>query len=204
MQRIYGLPLIEGWREKIWKPFQKETGITVCYVWQSVDGEEVWQRMLHDPDMHYYGVTGNASFPLEIRAKLVREAYEQRKRVHGFAAVRTSWLKKIPFYSVDSTSWAAGSYWGNVPTFDARTGHVKQLGAGRSAFKENPKKAAAALAMTGGRVKIKDLVNRGQEQNFNALLNQATEAYARFERWFTAYWRTKGVDWDARLSGSGP
>lgn len=199
LQRIYGPDMIAAWRRDLWVPFEKRTGIRVCYVWHP--GEE-WKPYLDHPDMHYLGMGGaNSDFDVPSRAQMVYAAYKAAKPVHGFASVNAKWIRAVPFYSVDSTSWAAGTFFGTVPVFDAKTGKVRQLAAGRSSFSSSPKAAAGRLAKAGGKVRLNALTERdGTKQDYSAFYQHASEVYVRFEQWFTAYWRARGVDWDARLA----
>jgi len=56
---------------------------------------------------------------------------------HGFGMTTWLWLKSLPWYSVDSSSWGAGFRYGNVRMFDpvkakfigVRLGNAKQNGA---------------------------------------------------------------------------
>lgn len=204
LQYIYGREVVEGWRRDIWKPFAREHGITVCYVWHPVDGREAWSEMIADPEMLYLGFSGNQSFPLDQRATMVFEAYRAAKRVHGFASVRAEWIKKVPYFSVDSTSWAAGAFFGNAPCFDATTGSMRQHAIGYGAMKKNPKQTIVNAMRAGGKVSIKDLVAQdGSSQNLGPLYLSAVDEYKKFERWFTAYWRARGVDWEQRLADAG-
>lgn len=201
LQRIYGMELIEKWRHEIWRPFEKRTGIRVCYVWHVTDGDRMWQDFLADDEVNYLGLGSKGNITIEQRARLVHGAYEAGKPVHGFASVNGDWIKHVPYYSVDSTSWAAGTFFGTVPSFNPMTGVVQQTGVGRSTFKAKPRLAIGRLAKAAkGKIKIDTLTESdGKKQDFSAYYQHAADNYARFEQWYTAYWRARGVDWEARL-----
>lgn len=202
LQRIYGMELIERWRHELWRPFEKRTGIRVCYVWHVTDGEDQWEGFLADPEVNYLGLGSGGSIPIDQRARLVHAAYKAGKPVHGFASVNGDWIKQVPYYSVDSTSWAAGTFFGTVPIFNPSTGVVQQLGVGRNTFKAKPRLAAGRLVRAGkGKIKFDTLTESdGKKQDFSAYYQHAAENYRRFEQWYTAYWRIRGVDWEARLA----
>lgn len=205
LQHIYGADIVDGWRRDLWMPFEQRTGIRVCYVWHSTDEDAGWARMLSDPHMRYLGLGSKGATDPKQRARMVMLAYKAGKPVHGFASVNASWIRNVPFYSVDSTSWAAGTFFGTVPVFDPNKGTVRQLAVGRNAMRKDPRLAAGRLASAGGKIKVKDLVETdGQKQDFSTFYQQAADAYLRFENHYTAYWRRRGVDWSARLGADEP
>jgi hypothetical protein len=204
IQKIYGMPTIQGWRENIWMPFEEETGIRVCYVWHPADGEAAWDALLDDPRVHYLGMGTNfKAMPTKDWARLIFKAYQAGKPVHGFAKVSGSHLMQVPFYSVDSTSWAAGTFFGTVPDFDARRGVMVQRPVGdRAAAKHGQKKVLTRLAKSsGGGVGVGVLQGGSSGKDFTSFYNHAALEYEKAERWYTSYWKARGVDWDAKLSG---
>jgi hypothetical protein len=207
IQRIYGLPVIDGWRKTIWQPFERASGIRVCYVWHPSDGEARWEELLADPDVHYLGMGSSFKMmPVEAWARLVYRAYQAGKPVHGFAKINAKYLMKVPFYSVDSTSWASGSFFGTVPHFNATTGAINQRSVGDKA-RQNVGAAAVLtrLAVTAqGKIKA-DLLQRGAfiGKDYQSFYQNGVDQYTRFEAWFTAYWKARGVDWDAQLARHG-
>lgn len=204
LQRIYGGDTVAAWRRDLWAPFERRTGIRVCYVWHPGDD---WSSYLNDPDMHYLGMGGaNSDFDMPTRAAMVHQAYKAGKPVHGFASVNSKWIRQVPFYSVDSTSWASSAFFGGLPKFDGVTGRMQQVKVGKAAFTQDSKKAVGRIAHHGkGKVKI-DVLTAGKEQRYARLhdyFQHAADEYDRLERWYTAYWRARGIDWDAAVRGAG-
>lgn len=199
LQRIYGRDVIDAWRRDVWIPFEQHTGIRVAYVHHPGDS---WQEYLDHPDMRHLGMGGNlATLDLQIRAKMALEAYCAGKPIHGFAKVSARQLRVIPYHSVDSTSWSSGIFFGTVPTFNAVNGALRQRAAGRDAFRTEPHIAAARMASTGGKLQLNTLLGTRSVANWAGFLQYAADQYDRMERWYTEYWRAKGVDWDGKLAG---
>lgn len=201
LQDLYGIDLIEKWRWEIWKPFEKETGIKVVYNHHITESLDRWQEMLDDPGMTRLALSIPRNKDLRIYGAKVYEAYEAGKPVHGFAQVRKRSMRVIPFYSVDSTSWGAGALFGTVHSFNSQHGLNKTAAAGRSVFKKNPRKAMAALLKsTKGKVRAKDMLGVEAGGSLSRLYQNASDSYMEMEDWYTAYWKVKGVDWDAKLA----
>jgi hypothetical protein len=201
VQKVYGMATVEAWRRDLWAPFEARTGIPVCYVWHPSDGSAAWDAMLDNPDMHYLGMGGTLeSLDTRVWADQVHRAYKAGKPVHGFAKVSARHLKAIPFASVDSTSWAAGTFFGTIPYFDPTTGTMRQMHAGRRTFAKSPKTAASRVLRAGGKVSLNTLVAKNGKESFEPFYRHASVQYERLEQWFTAYWRARGVDWDPYLN----
>ena len=207
LQRIYGLDVVEAWRRDLWAPFEQEMGIRVCYVWHEVDGLAKWSSMLNDPTVRYMGVGGDRTIPVDLRRRMTLHAYAAGKPVHGFASVDVRWMRQIPFYSVDSTSWAVGAQvFGLVPRFDAAAGKIRQGPVGNRQMRENPKIAAANLMRAKGFFPsdiLEKTNGERSEKNYNRFYSAAGEVFRQLEEWHTAYWRAKGLDWDAQLRKHG-
>ena len=202
LQDLYGEEAVAAWRKDIFAPFEKETGVRVCYVWHAPDGQKGWDALLAS-DASYLGVggpIGPKGLPLGVATRMMLRAYEAKKPVHGFAKVKGRLLRHVPFYSVDSTSWGAGVLYGTVHHFDHRTGEMRLARAGRSAFKSNPALAGGKLAIAARRVRASDMAGGSAgAKNLSSVYQESADAYREFEKWFTAYWKGRGVDWSARL-----
>lgn len=194
LQDIYGVEQIMRWREDVWKPFERETGIRVCYNQHIQDPLELWPQLVADPDVRYLALSVPKNKDLVPYARMVYLAYEAGVPVHGFAQVKEHRLRAIPFASVDSTSWGSGSLFGSVHSFEK--GKNKTRGAGRSVWRDDPNKALAALTMTGGRVRMRDVLGVKAGGSLSRVYQNAADAFDKMESWYTAYWRVKGVDWE--------
>jgi len=202
LQDLYGTEQIQKWREDYFFPFQARTGITVAFCWHAVDGLKVWDAMLADPRVRYVGFSALYKMPLEHGAQFALQAYKAGKPIHGFACVRERFLKVVPFYSVDSTSWGAGSLFGTVHKFDPMRGTIVGKDAGRSAMRKNQAKAVGNLLTSKGRVHLRDLMGRDAGGDLSRMYQEAARVHEQFEQWYTAYWRAKGINWEKRLAGN--
>ena len=199
LQDIYGIDLIQEWREKYWYPLEEETGVRVCYVMHGSDTDDTWKEMLAHPSMNLLGMSIVAGQPLERWVKRGFEAYEEGKPVHGFACVKAARMKVIPFWSVDSTSWGAGSMFGTVSSFNARIGKVQEGHAGRRTYRKDPKAALGKLLKTRGRVRTRDVLGTSAGGSLSRLYQNAAIEYAKMERFYNSYWKAKGIDWQKQL-----
>lgn len=215
LQDLYGMDVVTAWRRDIWMPFQRESGIPVCFVRHVTDGPRAWWDMLDHPDMHYIGFSGamrmggtgtgaGVGTGWRDAARMVHDAYLVGKPVHGFAQVRVAGMRVVPFYSVDSTSWGAGALFGTVHTFDLKHGRMRSNGVGSAAFKTNPARAAGTLLRTKARVSAKDMAGgSSQATGLSAIYQEAANAYKAQQDWHTGWWKNKGVDWEGKLNEAG-
>jgi len=196
LQDLYGLPVVEQWREELCIPFEHETGIPVCYVWHGNDGRRGWDALLRDDRKRVLGIGGKIISKGGLSGgdaqAMVLDAYAAGKAVHGFAQVKTDVMRTVPFSSVDSTSWGSAAIYGSTSVFDAASGTVRKRYAGRRDFALHPDKAMGVLLTTGGRVRRDDMQNAAGTVK---VYQEAVNAYDQQEQFFTAWWLAKGVDW---------
>lgn len=126
--------------------------------------------------------------------EVVRPLYENGIRVHGFAMVRMRLLRLVPFYSVDSTGWKSGVMWGKAysPTGKSVIDHMENVPTIPGAAL---KKMSSAMSMLGIAPVSNEKADGRLSINLAAVL--ATENAVRL---VTAYWKAKGVNWDAKLA----
>jgi hypothetical protein len=108
--------------------------------------------------------------PLDY-ARFIAAAYQRGVRVHGFMITGSADLERFPFYSVDSTSWLAGSRYGQVSRL-SRTG-VGARGA---------KDGTAPSPGSNWRLHVPALV-------------ESIRTWQEVERRVTESWAARGVDW---------
>ena len=106
--------------------FQRETGKYAIFVWHKELGEEGWRRMLENPEVRWVGLNkdlGYGNFPLWRR--MVGEAKDYGKKIHGFAAVRRPLLEAVDIDSADSTTaFTTTDKFGQSEFYDSRVdGH---------------------------------------------------------------------------------
>lgn len=115
LEYLVGGDIVQEWNEKYFEPFMLETGIPVCFVWHSDGSKLTWEQYCQR--YPYVGVswsTDDGSGGLKNGLKLLQTAEKYNTVVHGMAMTRTSLLTKLPFYTVDSTTWMVGVQYGEV------------------------------------------------------------------------------------------
>lgn len=107
VDRLFGMKRQWEIREKYFEPFQKRTGIPVCYIYRSEYPEKDWTEMCKR--YNYVGISGaNDDASIRQMKKLIGIAKKFNAVVHGFAMTKPSVLPDLPFFSVDSISWKMG------------------------------------------------------------------------------------------------
>lgn len=118
IENLVGGDQVQEWNEKYFEPFMLETGIPVCFVWHSESTKLSWEQYCQR--YPYVGVSwGTDSYDdgsggLKTGQRMLKVAEKYGAVVHGMAMTRTSLLTKLPFYTVDSTTWMVGVQYGEV------------------------------------------------------------------------------------------
>ena len=124
LQAMFGIELITEWRRKFFEPFMLETGIPVCFVWHTCDGNEGWVKLCQRYPYVSVSMTSDKHELADLNHKfIIAEKYGAV--VQGMGSTRTSLLPQFPFYSVDSTSWKAGMRYGLLSVWDGKA--VRQV-----------------------------------------------------------------------------
>lgn len=116
---IVGVDKVNEWREKYFEPLEKE-GVQVCYIWHLIRGEKGWEDMCRK--YSYIGLTvqNDKTASVQRLMKRINVAKRYNTRVHGMALTKTEMLARVPFYTVDSTTWLVGQQFGELNLFDGR------------------------------------------------------------------------------------
>lgn len=106
------------------KRFEKE-GFNVVPVFHPNDSKEYAEMLIRDYD--YVGIGGIAVDGDKYRARDFQQYFKQMRKehtkVHGFGMTQQEPMRRMPFYSVDSTSWLSGARYGT--TYEFRNGQLK-------------------------------------------------------------------------------
>lgn len=102
--------------EKIleWHAMWKESKLpNVVYVYHPTQPISYWEKIC--AENKYVGIQGNLPLPRYNSYFSIAKRY--KTKVHGFAMTKTDPMMKLPFFSVDSTSWQAGERFGMTYEF---------------------------------------------------------------------------------------
>ena len=107
------------------KRFEDE-GFHVIPVFHPNDSEDYKRMLIREYD--YVGIGGLAvdtgrKFYAQQFSKYFLEMRKHQTKVHGFGMTQQEPMRRMPFYSVDSTSWLSGSRYGT--TYEFRNGQLK-------------------------------------------------------------------------------
>ena len=118
IEAIVGGKQVQEWNEKYFEPFMLETGIPVCFVWHESSTFLTWEAYCQR--YPYVGLSwgtdtySDGTGGLKTGLARLQVAEKHGAVVHGMAMTRTSLLTKLPFYTVDSTTWMVGVQYGEV------------------------------------------------------------------------------------------
>lgn len=116
LEYLVGGEQVQIWNEKYFEPFMLRTGIPVCFVYHDNATKLTWEQYCER--YPYVGVSwggldtqGN---DLGYGMKKLKVAEKYGAVVHGMAMTQTALLTKLPFYTVDSTTWLVGLQYGEI------------------------------------------------------------------------------------------
>jgi hypothetical protein len=113
---VYGYEKVKGLRKKI----ESKTGKQSIPVFHKNRGFADWVSMCKDYKYISIGIAGKDVSWGDYKTfnKFVLSAMEHETKVHGLGITGMESLKRIPFYSVDSSAWTAGNRYKTIYNFD--------------------------------------------------------------------------------------
>lgn len=113
LEFIVDSEIVQRWNEKYFEPFMLRTGIPVCFVHHDEATKMTWEQYCQR--YPYVGVSyGDRGADLAYGLDKLRTAEKYGAVVHGMAMTQTALLTKLPFYTVDSTTWLVGLQYGEI------------------------------------------------------------------------------------------
>jgi hypothetical protein len=119
IDNVVGMEKMLEYDNDIFRPIERE-GVPICYVWHEEYGYDFWLKMCREHE--YVGLPGHLDEA--VYHKMLRPAMMNGCRVHGFACTKASILGKVPFATVDSTSWKAGERFGQTFVYEGGKLHT--------------------------------------------------------------------------------
>lgn len=116
LEYLVGGEKVQEWNEKYFEPFMLRTGIPVCFVYHDNATKLTWEQYCQR--YPYVGISwggldtqGN---DLNYGIQKLKVAEKYGAVAHGMAMTQTALLTKLPFYTVDSTTWLVGLQYGEI------------------------------------------------------------------------------------------
>lgn len=116
--------------EEIRNYIELKTGKQSIPVFHKILGMEYYKNLCENYKYIAIGASGQHDSRWtrtnpELLKKMVLYANQKNVKVHGLGYTKIEMLKKIPFYSVDSTSWLSGNRFGSIYIFNGN-GFIKK------------------------------------------------------------------------------
>jgi|TARA_R110000744_G_scaffold282556_2_gene394232 hypothetical protein len=112
---IFGYDKVKKLRARI----ERNTGKRSIPVFHTKRGLDDWKYICKDYDYIALGIAGKdvAWGDADAFHRFVLSAQEHNTNVHGLGITGMKSLRKVPFYSVDSSSWTSGNRYGGAMHF---------------------------------------------------------------------------------------
>jgi len=217
--------MIYAWRDELMFPFQEETGVPIVFgLHHGVESTSAFENLVTDPRVKYLGMSaaitrqsmadaaGSVEGYYKYMAMVADYCYTVGIKFHGYAVTRVNLLRRIPYYSCDSVSWQQALHFGGAMTFDAKSGNLIRIKAGKTLVRDKGAKALAKnvlkLRSHGSNLKPLDVIGRTKVKgrlraDHLAIFKDQAKVFVDMETYFTEYWRLKGFDWSKQLAKVG-
>ena len=177
---LVGQDKILKWREEL-----KEMGVfgkCITVYHPAVVSDDDFMAMIKESESRYIGFEGFRPGKKHIDYnKYLKICYENKVKSHGFAMTKEQVYGDYPFFSVDSTSWKAGSLWGTT-RLELKNGKHKNV-----SFRNKK-------ALMG----VKDLdLAALSSHNKTACVSrdsQSVGSYLQTELFYTRLWQKRNID----------
>lgn len=121
LEYLVGADIVQEWNRKYFEPFMAETGIPVCFIWHGEATKLTWEQYCKRyPYVGISAVTDNLQSAESFLAEKLKVAERYGTVVHGMGMTRTAILPRLPFYTVDSTTWLAGVKYGEYSVWNGQ------------------------------------------------------------------------------------
>lgn len=185
LQEIVGMARVMEWRKRLIKAGLGSKLITCVHygdTWQD------FKWMLDNTPSRYVATQGIRQGKANIdHKKFIREAYQERVRIHGFAMTKREVMEGLPFYSVDSSSWLSVYKFGTIFKFDGSK--IRRIA-------NNPQSKSRLMKHGVG---LENLGHaRSKEETRQKLINAEYE-WREYEKYLVRLWEARGICWKERL-----
>ena len=182
LQEVVGQKRVNEWREILYEQGVYAKCITVHH---SCNTDEEFDQLLETSLSNYIGIEGiRPGQKMLPYNKYLKQAYDAKIKVHGFAFTRADLLYDYPFYSVDSSSWCTVVRYGVFQIFNA--GRMLSVAPVKPHFiRSNVPLFMHNSFRKPTEVKVKE--------------EWACTHYKKLEYFFTDLWDYRGINWERQL-----
>ncbi len=182
----FGEDFIFRLHEEFFKPFQRDTGKEVIFVMQE-RGLSDWNKLIKDPEIKFLGIGSTNSLSVKNYVYWVSKCIKYNKKVHGFAITNLKYLLRIPFYSVDSTTWMSSDKYGEHFFFDKKNMKIRRI------YSRKPELLIKYYPQMAEDYSLQELKVKYKN---DARLCFAIKQFQEVEDFCTDMWKRKGIDYD--------
>ena len=151
---------------------------------------------------HYVGLQGLRRGVHYDMLAAVRACYEGGVAAHGFAMVKQKYLKVIPYYSVDSTSFKASVIYGCALVAEGGAIHYMR---GRPTQSADVRNRIARLSISSGipldfAQQVRNSFSKDGGVALGEVMATSARAIQQVEDHYSRLWAARGIRWDERLA----
>jgi len=158
-------------------------------VWHANESKQAFHKLLDN--YQFIGIEGLPTGRISVMEYMdkVKTCYQAGKRVHAFASIKDSFMKAVPFYSVDASSWA--NIYRFAQHFYFKDGKIKSVR--KSKFKERHVSRETIRhfsAIINYRSGATYALNTGRN-----VLRGNISAFVQYQNYLDQLWKKRGIVW---------
>jgi len=186
---LVGQEKVLGWRNRLAEKGLMHKCITVYH--PKVITYDEYLKELDNSVSRYIALEGDRRSRKRLPYRqLIQPAFERGVKVHGFALVKPKLLTDAPFYSVDSSSWKAGSRFGCLM---GNCGGDALKSVKLNELNNN------MIKLLGRVTNLKDIHHTTKQLQRDKRYEISIKAYKLLQEYFTELWEVRGIDWEAQI-----
>ena len=168
-----------GWENML---YLESKGLKVIPVFHQHEDFEWLHKMVEHVD--YLGLSPANDEHMNSKVEWLKQGFSitrDKTKVHGFAVTGYDQLINFPFYSVDSSSWAAGGRFARIPII--KDGKIKSFH-----FKDKKQLLESWSSIDP---EYKDIFTNYRNRDMIGI-----RAFQKFQTYITKVWTERGIKWE--------
>lgn len=163
-------------------------------VWHGNESKQAFHKLLDE--YQYIGIEGlpTKRIPFMEYMDKVKTCYQAGKRVHAFASIQNSFMRGVPFYSTDASSWA--NIYRFAQHFYFKDDRIKSIRKSKFTKRHISRETIRHFsAITNYESKTAYALNTGRN-----VLKANISAFVQFQDYLNHLWEKRGIVWEKQAN----
>ena len=121
IDKLIGYDIVQDYRKELFEITDK-----IIPVWHKELGIEEYKKLCYDYNYISFGCVNDKDIPNKNYLPFVKYAHKYNCKIHGLGMLRPKILNKVPFDSVDGTSWFTSCNFGRINGKKINSDYIKE------------------------------------------------------------------------------